>query len=136
MTATSTPSRIPAVLLVEDDIRLLTVTRERFESLGCRVIGATGAESALELFQSESVDFVFTDLMMPRVSGEILLEQLLQLDPRVKLVAASASSQELDRVQQRWGNRVRYLMKPYSREELVGLLALEAGHAVSAGARH
>lgn len=56
------------VLLVEDNVELLNLTRE---SLGVwyRVLRACNGRAALELLARESVDVIVSDLMMPEMDG-------------------------------------------------------------------
>ena len=120
----------PVVLLVEDEKQLLEITSIRLTSLGCDVLEALSGEQALELFEQhrERIDFVFTDLRMNGMGGFALIDQLLKLDPKVRIVAVSAIIDELDNVRARWGDRVRMMLKPYDTEELQVLLRLESGN--------
>lgn len=117
----------PCVLVVEDEAQLLEITSLRLESLGCEVLEARNGVEALEVYQAnqDRVDFVFTDLRMDGMGGFELIEKLIEIDPEVRVVAASALIDELDAVRQRWSGQVRMMLKPYNTEELKMLLRLE-----------
>ena len=129
MSPDATDLPCPVVLLVEDEKQLLEITSIRLTSLGCDVLEATSGEQALELFAQhrDQIDFVFTDLRMNGMGGFALIDHLLKLDPQVRIVAASAIIDELDHVRNRWGERVRMMLKPYDSEQLEVLLRLESG---------
>ncbi len=119
------PGRV--VLLVEDERGLLEITALRLQELGCEVIKAEEPNEALELFKThrERIDFVFTDLRMSGMGGTGLIERVFEIDPTMRVVAASALLDELDAVRHQWGERVRLMFKPYNTEELRVLLALQ-----------
>ncbi|MCC5024455.1 MAG: hypothetical protein J6386_17440 [Candidatus Synoicihabitans palmerolidicus] len=54
-----------------------------------------------------------------------MIDCLFEIDPKVRVVAASALLEELDSVRAKRGERVRFILKPYDVEHLQGLLALE-----------
>lgn len=64
------------VLLVEDNVDLLNLTRESL-SVWFRVLKATNGIEALEVLSRESVDVIVSDVMMPEMDG-------LELCSRVK----------------------------------------------------
>lgn len=117
----------PVVLLVEDEKSLLEITAYHLRDLGCEVLCADGPEPALEIYaqQGPRIDFVFTDLRMAGIGGRGLIDRLMTQDPEVRVVATSALIDELDAVRERWGERVRLMLKPYDAEELEVLLRVE-----------
>ncbi len=127
MSASQAVPSSPSVLVVEDEKQLLEITSLRLASLGCEVHEASSGERALEIYREHGrhIDFVFTDLRMDGIGGIALIERLLEIDPEVRIVAVSALIDELDTVRNRWGGRVRMMLKPYNTEELQVLLRLE-----------
>jgi excisionase family DNA binding protein len=67
--ATSTPTRGPLVLIVDDDERLREYVRVNLEAEGYVVREAGGAEEALSALGEESPDLILLDVMMPQVDG-------------------------------------------------------------------
>jgi CheY-like chemotaxis protein len=85
------------ILFVDDDEMERYFAREILEPRGHRVLYAGDGETALRIFGSESVDVVVTDLAMPRLNGLRLIQQLLEEDPRVRVIAASGvNADQLD----------------------------------------
>jgi len=129
MTQVNSPVRF-GVLVVEDERQLLALTGTRLEALGCRVWLTGTAHEARVIYAAEcaAIDFVFTDLRLEGGSGRQLVADLIALDPTVQIVAVSALLEELDQLRERWGSRVRYLLKPYTAADLQALLAVERRH--------
>ncbi len=128
MSTAESEFKSPCVLVVEDEAQLLEITSLRLANLGCEVHEAGSGEQALEIYREHGrdINFVFTDLRMDGISGFELIERLLELNPEVRVVAVSALIDELDAVRNRWGGRVRMMLKPYNTDELQVLLRLES----------
>src|SRR5512133_707385 len=116
MTAVSTPSLL--VLLVEDDLRLATLTKEYLEGHGIAVVhvgdGRRGQDEAL----SGRYDAVLLDLMLPGRDGlEVCREVRARSD--VPIVVLTARGEEADRVMGLELGADDYVAKPYSPRELL-----------------
>ncbi|MEK7067911.1 MAG: response regulator [Patescibacteria group bacterium] len=64
------------LLLVEDDQVLADLYRTRFEADGFVVVRAEDGEQALELASAEKPDIILLDIMIPKLDGFAVLEQL------------------------------------------------------------
>ncbi|WP_447968357.1 PP2C family protein-serine/threonine phosphatase [Nitrospira sp. M1] len=64
----------PTILLVEDEKVVRMITRRRLERLGYHLIEAENGHQALEVLESESVDLIISDWMMPEMDGPALCE--------------------------------------------------------------
>jgi CheY-like chemotaxis protein len=64
------------------------VGKEILNELGYKVITASDGESALEMYCKEQkrIDLVLLDLIMPGMNGRECLEELLKVNPRLKVV--------------------------------------------------
>lgn len=69
MAASPRDTRMPLILLVDDDSTLLEIYTEGLGELGCEVASAPNGEVALSLAQSLKPDLILTDVMMPGMSG-------------------------------------------------------------------
>ncbi|HZC38246.1 MAG TPA: PAS domain S-box protein [Sphingomicrobium sp.] len=86
------------VLLVEDNPAVRDFAAELLEDLHCKVTTADGGDEAMRLLRSQQFDLVFSDVVMPSISG-LELAQLVkaeQLDIPV-LLATGYSSELLGR---------------------------------------
>jgi CheY-like chemotaxis protein len=122
--------RDETILAVEDNPALRRVLVRQLKALGYRVKEAENALAGLELLESESVDLLLTDIIMPGgTDGVELARQAHQRWPTMKVVLTSGFSET--RVNGNAGSLAagaRVLSKPYRQEELACALreALDA----------
>ncbi len=65
-----------SILLVDDDVNLRQIYAEAFEKAGFAVSEADDGLMALELITKNPPGIVFTGIMMPRMDGFAMIEQL------------------------------------------------------------
>jgi CheY-like chemotaxis protein len=70
------------VLIVEDDVLISRVYQTVFESEGFRVFWAGDGQTGLDLARQEMPTIILMDIMMPKMNGLQMLEQL-KLDPKI-----------------------------------------------------
>jgi PAS domain S-box-containing protein len=108
------------ILFVDDETAVLTVISEVLESLGYRVLTAENGVQALELFNSNSnvVDLIMTDVVMPKMDGVELAKSIRELNSKIPIIFATGydKKQEIERDSGLQGFAV--LNKPYSVELL------------------
>ncbi len=80
------------VLVVDDEVVVLTVLRELLRRSGYRVTTAASAEEAIDLMQKRSFDLVLTDKNLPGASGLEVLRVARGLDPPPAVVMITAYS--------------------------------------------
>ncbi len=116
MTAvTSTPT---LVLLVEDDLRLATLTREYLESHGVAAVHVSDGRRGQDEALSGRYDAVLLDLMLPGKDGlEVCREIRARSD--VPIIVLTARGEEADRVMGLELGADDYLAKPFSPRELL-----------------
>lgn len=73
---TNNPTASASVLLVDDDVELVTLLRDYLASDGFSVAVAHEGESALRLFSSRTPDIAVVDVMMPGFSGIEVLRRI------------------------------------------------------------
>jgi CheY-like chemotaxis protein len=80
------------VLVVDDEVVVLTVLRELLRRSGYRVTTAASAEEAIDLMQRRSFDLVLTDKNLPGASGLEVLRIARTLDPPPAVVMITGYS--------------------------------------------
>jgi DNA-binding response OmpR family regulator len=106
------------VLLVEDDLRLATLTREYLESHGMAVVHVSDGRRGQDEALSGRYDAVLLDLMLPGKDGlEVCREIRARSD--VPVVVLTARGEEADRVMGLELGADDYLAKPFSPRELL-----------------
>jgi len=64
------------ILIAEDEISLLDILRRRVEQLGYEVITAKDGEEALKKTLADKPDLILLDILMPKMNGFQVLEEL------------------------------------------------------------
>lgn len=79
------------VLLVDDEESLRHMGSRILSDAGYSVVTAGNGEEALEIFSREpgKIDLVVLDAIMPYMGGKECLENLLRMNPELKVVIAS-----------------------------------------------
>ncbi|MBB3910585.1 hybrid sensor histidine kinase/response regulator [Sphingomonas desiccabilis] len=104
------------VLLVEDSEHVRYFARQLLEDLGCAVTQACDGEEALSLLQSDGFDIIFSDIVMPKLSGLELAQRARELGYSLPVLLASGySSKQFIPADER---EFPILRKPYKLETL------------------
>ena len=64
------------VLAVDDEIKILEVISAFLNHKGMQVLTAQNGTEALKLFETQQIDFVLLDLMLPDISGEEICRRI------------------------------------------------------------
>ncbi len=109
------------ILVVDDEIRVVTVIQKRLESVGYDVITAMDGNEALMKARSENPDLILLDLILPKLNGYQVCAILKRdkLFKQVPILMLTARSQERDVDE---GMRVgadAYMIKPFKNEILL-----------------
>lgn len=79
-----------SILIVDDDPSVLDSSSLLLSEYGYRVVSSSSAKDALNKLQSENIDVVVTDIVMPVTSGIELLRQVHDIDPQVPVILMTA----------------------------------------------
>lgn len=114
------PHGSETILVAEDDPFVLSHARICLESLGYRVVSATDGHEAMELLEgNESIDVLFTDIVMPGgISGFDLAEKATSLRPHLKVLMTSGYAIETLQSRGRLPPDSALLNKPYRKADL------------------
>ena len=112
------------VLLVDDEESVRSIAQRMLARLGYQVLTATDGAQALQVFQAhrDRIALVLLDLTMPNLDGERTLEELLRLQPRLKVILSSGYDEnEVTRRLEGQG-MAGFVQKPYTLENLAEVL--------------
>ena len=118
-------SSVPLVLVVDDSITVRRVTQRLLQREGYRVTLAADGLQALERLQQERPTVVLSDIEMPRMDGFDLVRNI-RGDARLSglpVIMITSRIAEKHREHARELGVDHYLGKPYSEDELLGLIA-------------
>jgi DNA-binding NtrC family response regulator len=111
------------VLLVDDEEHALTMTKMALESEGvCAADVCADSRQALEMLDARSYHAAVIDLMMPHVSGDMLLADISQRHPEVACIIVTAVNDLETAVCCMKRGAVDYLVKPVGRENLIAAM--------------
>ena len=109
------------VLVVDDDPVILKLLEVNFEMEGFTVLLAHDGEEGVSVARSERPDIVVSDIMMPRMSGLQLVEEL-KSDPdtsAIPIILLTAKAQMADIRAGTDAGADDYITKPFEPLELV-----------------
>ncbi|HEX6534720.1 MAG TPA: PAS domain S-box protein [Gemmatimonadaceae bacterium] len=119
------PERRPSetVLLVEDEEAVRSSLRRLLERSGFRVVEARDGLEALEVWEREGaeagVDLVLSDVVMPRLGGRELLEELRSRAPGARVLLMSGYTADTHAVSELLGTGAALIEKPFAIEVLL-----------------
>jgi signal transduction histidine kinase/CheY-like chemotaxis protein len=110
------------ILVVDDDDYILQAVYVALESYGYSVLLANSGAAAIQIFeeQSEQIDLVLLDMLMPGMSGEETFGALRGIRPDVKVLLSTGFAP--DEAAQRFTDEglAGFLRKPYDPNQLAG----------------
>jgi PAS domain S-box-containing protein len=112
------------ILLVEDWEAVRELGVLILEKFGYTVLCAGDGQEALDVYEKEqgNISLVILDILMPRMDGKECLEQLLRINPAVKVIISSGVGQE-DLINEvvKIGAKGA-VNKPYGMRQLLGMV--------------
>jgi len=131
------PARVKGtetILVVEDEEEIRDMVREFLEHNGYTVLHASNGADALQMAEryKGAIHLVVTDVVMPRIGGHELAQELKQLRPRVKILFTSGYPEHTALGEPKTDERnAVILQKPYPLKALAGQIRqlLDTGEA-------
>lgn len=106
------------VLIVDDEENIREVIKEYALQENFEVTEADNGIKALELLNNEEFDLMVLDIMMPKMDGFTLLNNI-QKEKRIPTIILSARDDEIDKLEGFDKGIDDYLCKPFSPRELI-----------------
>ena len=117
------------ILLVDDEKSIRDLGKEVLTSVGYKVLVAATGREALDMYTKarDEISLVILDLIMPEMGGKECLEELLKINPRLKVLISSGlsadpSTQELLKMGARG-----FVSKPFQDERIAPTGSQHAG---------
>lgn len=105
------------ILIVEDDANLRMLMQMRLKSKYDVAVACSGTQ-ALEAFESENIDLIVTDIMMPGMDGYTMVENLRSRGHITPVIMLTAKDSIMDKGRGFAVGTDDYLTKPVNFEEL------------------
>jgi phosphoribosyl 1,2-cyclic phosphodiesterase/ActR/RegA family two-component response regulator len=116
---------VKKVLVVDDDPSILTIASNRLQTESVQTLIAHNGEEGLHMVREHRPDVVVVDLMMPKMHGYTLIQEIRN-DPNlshIKILVTSAKTYASDIERTRRLGADRYLSKPYDLQEFWNTIA-------------
>jgi signal transduction histidine kinase/CheY-like chemotaxis protein len=128
-TVTSQPEEpmddIPAgqgetILIVEDEVVILNMTKMMLEGLGYSVLTASTKDEAQRQIETHAgkISLLITDVIMPEINGRELAAQLMALAPGLKVLFMSGYTADVISQRGMLNKGVFFISKPFSMNDL------------------
>lgn len=108
------------VLIVDDEIHILELLKYNLEGNGFDVIEAETGEKALECIDTQDIDAVILDLMLPGIDGIDVLKRIRDVKgTSLPVLMLTAKNEEIDAVIGLEMGADDYIGKPFRTRELI-----------------
>jgi CheY-like chemotaxis protein len=108
------------VLLTEDEEPVRRLTRVILEMNGYQVLEAAGGDEALSIYKQHQgrIDLIIADVVMPKMSGPELAQNLETLCPDIKVLYLSGYTDDAILRHGLLDREIAFLQKPFTAEAL------------------
>jgi PAS domain S-box-containing protein len=113
------------VLVVDDQPDVLDMTLELFRNMGYEVLSANNGKDALAILESmPDVKILFSDVVMPGMSGIDLAREARRRTPNIKIILASGYHAGSLTGQNSGAKDYKFIKKPYRMPEIAKILRM------------
>ncbi|MGA7145609.1 MAG: PAS domain S-box protein [Desulfobacterales bacterium] len=112
------------ILFIDDEEAIVLVARNRLERLGYQVETKTDPVEALELLSEkpDRFDLVITDMTMPRMTGDLLVKEILKIRADMPTILCTGFSEKIDEEKAKGIGIRQYIEKPVNRSDLAKMI--------------
>lgn len=107
------------ILLAEDDADFAKVLKQYLELFDFEVDWFSDGEMAFAAFKNNTFQFCILDIMMPKMDGFTLAEQIIIHNPEVPFLFLTAKKLKEDKIRGLKLGADDYILKPFEADELV-----------------
>jgi len=114
------------ILIVDDDLQVRKMLRMTLEREGYAVCEAEDGAEALAVYNTQAVDLVITDIVMPEKEGIGLIMELRNQDAETKIIAISGGGRMDPETYLKWAGRLgvkHTFKKPVERQEMLSAVS-------------
>lgn len=114
------PMGTESILFVDDERSMVKLGKNRLERMGYRVSAYTDPLEAIDAFERRPTQFdlVVSDLAMPKINGDKLIQKLKAKRPDVKAIICTGYSEKFDAAKANQMGADAFIMKPFEKNEL------------------
>jgi PAS domain S-box-containing protein len=118
------PRGTERILFVDDEAVLVKMAEEMLGGLGYRITAVEDSRKAFDLFLADpdAFDLVITDITMPGMTGDALVEAILRKRPGMPIVICTGYSERVSEAEGKQIGARAFLLKPFSMPAIAGLI--------------
>ena len=111
------------ILLVDDAQIMRMMMGKVFKEAGYEIVGqaSTGVE-AVEKYLDLRPDLVMMDITMPEMSGIEAVKEIMELDPKAKIIMCSAMGQKSMVLESIEAGARNFIIKPFEPQKLLDIV--------------
>lgn len=107
------------ILVIDDEPSVVTLLQYNLSQAGFEVLIAMDGEEGKRLAETESLDFILLDLMLPKLDGMEVCKQLRQQKIMTPILIITAKDDALDKILGLEFGADDYMVKPFSTREVI-----------------
>jgi len=110
------------ILVVDDETAICEITKATLENYGYQVVTANSGPEAVAIFAEKrnEIKLALTDASMPFMDGRATALALRQLNPQLRIIAASGTGERAEEEDTGFRNKVdAFVQKPYTVDKLL-----------------
>ncbi len=107
------------ILIVDDDVQILSLVRDILQAEGYRVITADTGEAAMAAFEQQLPDLVVLDIVLPGIDGYAICQRIRSSSQVPIIMLTGRRVNDKEKVRGLNAGADDYVVKPFSLEELL-----------------
>lgn len=109
------------VLIIDDEVAILKMLSEMFSILNIENFTASNGEEGINIFKQhkDEINLVLLDILMPRVNGMVVFEEIKKINPDVPIIIISGYTNEPEILDFIVKHKLKFFRKPFHIEELM-----------------
>jgi len=112
------------ILIVEDESKLLNLLKDALRNYFASVITAKNGKEGYTKFLKNSPDIVITDIMMPKIDGLTMSQEIKSINPQTPIIVLSAFGNQDKLLKAIEIGISKYFIKPFDVDDLLTYLSL------------
>ena len=112
------------ILIVDDDLELLTILKAIFDSIDYNTVITNNAKDALKIIKQENsnISLVISDIVMPEMNGIKLIQSIQNKDLNIKYILMSGYPDKVFKEEGFELKKIPFLRKPFTIEQASDLI--------------
>jgi PAS domain S-box-containing protein len=112
------------ILVIDDESAILEFVKEVLTDRGFRVITTNDPAGAIDAYRKDpdGIDLIITDIVMPKMYGSSVVEQIREMNPKAKIVAITGFSEKVGNM-----HVDRLIKKPFNSRKLLSEVGIVLG---------